>query len=394
MERKIVQMKEGYNFMNNTCKLSIIEATSLILIVVISHIILDLPNVLLVSASSAAPLNIIYITVLALMFFLIINKLFTHFSGKDIIDVSEFIGGPLLKKIVSLLYSLQLIFIAGILILNFSQTIRTIYLQDMPNWLICLVFILIGIISNLFGFKNVSKINSILMPFILITIIAIFIALFTDFVPERIFPILGYGINETFFLGSTNIFALGGIILLFLIRPQLKDDKAAKKVGIFAILISGVFLLLTVTVLLFIFPFTTGREGVLSVYMITRTIQFGKFFQRVDALFILIWVLTFFSYLAVIMSYVVKITNKNYTPKHNTITVYLTGASIFLVSLIPKDIVQIRFAQNVIYKYSTLIIVFGLTLTIMILGYLKKKKQKRLCSITTENVLKENSDES
>ena len=113
----------------------------------------------------------------------------------------------------------------------------------MPNWLICLVFILIGIISNLFGFKNVSKINSILMPFILITIIAIFIALFTDFVPERIFPILGYGINETFFLGSTNIFALGGIILLFLIRPQLKDDKAAKKVGIFAILISGVFLL-------------------------------------------------------------------------------------------------------------------------------------------------------
>ena len=128
--------------------------------------------------------------------------------------------------------------------------------------------------------------------------------------------------------------------------------------------------------------------------MITRTIQFGKFFQRVDALFILIWVLTFFSYLAVIMSYVVKITNKNYTPKHNTITVYLTGASIFLVSLIPKDIVQIRFAQNVIYKYSTLIIVFGLTLTIMILGYLKKKKQKRLCSITTENVLKENSDES
>ena len=85
---------------------------------------------------------------------------------------------------------------------------------------------------------------------------------------------------------------------------------------------------------------------------------------------------------------------KNYTPKHNTITVYLTGASIFLVSLIPKDIVQIRFAQNVIYKYSTLIIVFGLTLTIMILGYLKKKKQKRLCSITTENVLKENSDES
>ena len=71
MERKIVQWKEGYNFMNNTCKLSIIEATSLILIVVISHIILDLPNVLLVSASSAAPLNIIYITVLALIFFLI-----------------------------------------------------------------------------------------------------------------------------------------------------------------------------------------------------------------------------------------------------------------------------------------------------------------------------------
>lgn len=370
-------------------KTNFIESVFLIIIVMISHTILDLPNTIITSTSSSAPINVIYITILALIFFLIVSKLFAPFETNDIIDIAEYVGGSILKKIVAVVYTLHIIFISGIFILSFADTIKTIYLQDVPAWVICLVFILVAVIANLYGFNNISKVNYILMPFILLSVLVIFLALASDFVPQRIFPILGYGADKTFLFGTGNIFAFGEIILLFLIKPQLKDPKSSKKIGIYSILISGLFLFLTVTTLLLLYPFSTGGKGVLSIYIMTRSIQFGRFFQRADALFILIWVLTFFSYLSVVISYILKINQKTTVVKKNAVCTYIIAIAIFIVTLIPQDIVQIRFAENVIYKYSTLIIVFVLSFIIVLLGYFKKRKEKGIVQISERNISNE-----
>ena len=120
--------------------------------------------------------------------------------------------------------------------------------------------------------------------------------------------------------------------------------------------------------------------------MITRSIQFGTFFQRVDAFFILIWVLTFFSYISVLLAFALKITNKNIKAEKSNIPSILIGLGIFIVTLIPQNISQIRFAENVIYKYSCLIIVFGISFVILLLGYLKKRK-KGLVKIETKETI-------
>lgn len=355
-------------------KISSVEFIFLSMIVMVSHIILDLPNVILSSTASASSLNVIYITLLTLIFFIILNKFLEPFSNKNILDVAEYIGGTFFKRVVSIIYSLLLIFISGILLLSFADTIKTIYLQDMPTPLICLVFILVGIIANLFGFKSVSKTNAILIPIILFSTVLIFITLCGDLVPERFLPVLGYGAGKTFVSGASNIFGFGQLLLLLLLNPCLKDPKESKKIGIISILLSGFFLLLTITCLLLLFPFSTGNEGVLSIYMITRSIQFCKFFQRADALFILIWVLTFFCYSSVIIAYLLKLTKRATSEAKNQPYIYLIAIAIFIVTLIPQNIAQLRLAENIIYKYACLIIAFGLSFIILLIGYLKKKK--------------------
>lgn len=360
--------------MNNN-RIGFVESISLTLIVIISHILLNLPNEILGSTASSGPLNVIYITILAIILFLVFNKLFSPFQGKDILDVAEFVGGNILKKVVSIIYTLYFIFVCGILLLNFANTLKTVYLQDMPTSLICLVFILIALIANQFGFKNVSRINAIILPFIVVAILIIFFALSVRFVPERFFPVLGYGVNNTFVLGATNVFAFGEIILLLLMRSSYKDPKDVKRNGLTSVISSGIILFLSVTSLILIFPFATGGEGILSIYMITRSIQFGTFFQRVDAFFILIWVLTFFSYLSVVFAFVLRITNKNLRMQKSNIPTFIIGLGVFIVTLIPQNIAQIRFAENVIYKYACLIIVFGMSFVILLLGYLKKNKK-------------------
>ena len=89
--------------------------------------------------------------------------------------------------------------------------------------------------------------------------------------------------------GSSNIYSFSGLIFLFLLRPSLKNLKDYKKVGLVSIWLSSAFLFLSVASILFLFPFLTAGKSALSVYLATRTIQFGEILPRTDALQMLIW---------------------------------------------------------------------------------------------------------
>ena len=97
--------------MNND-KLNTIEATFLVIIVTLTHIILNLPNAILKSTGSSAIINVIYVSILTIIFFLILNKLFSPFPGKDILDVADFIGGKNLKILTTLIYTISLVITA------------------------------------------------------------------------------------------------------------------------------------------------------------------------------------------------------------------------------------------------------------------------------------------
>lgn len=359
--------------MNNE-KLNTIEATFLVVIVTLTHIILNLPNTILRQSGSASIINVVYVSVLTLIFFLILNKLFSPFPGKDIIDVSEYVGGKPLKIITNVIYSIYLICVAGVLILNFSELLRLIYFQNAWTPLIVLIFITSAVIVNKMGFKNIVKANTLIVFVVLITVVIIFAASLNKIELHRVFPILGYGVNETFITGALNIFSFGGLIFLYLIRPNLKDEKKYKKIGIISIILSSLYLLLSVSSLLFLFPFLTTGTETLSVYMSTRTIDFGKFFERTDALFILVWIFTFLSYLSVIISYITKINKKTFNVKNSSPIIYIIALLILAVSLIPKDNTQIMFLETVVYKYAALIIVFLYGISILLIGFLKKSR--------------------
>ncbi len=307
----------------NKTKMNFVEATFLLLIVMLSHIILNLPNLIIKSTGSSAIINVLYISVITILFFLVINKLFSPFPEKDIIDVSEFLGGKLLKLITCIIYTIYLLFAASILIVDFSEMLRIIYFQNAKTFIISLIFIIVSIIANKIGFKNIIKANTLLIPIVLVTVLFIFGASLNGTNYQRLFPIMGYGVNETFVSGISNVFSFAGLIILYLIKPSLKDEKKFKKIGLTAIIISAAYLLFSVASLLFLFPFLTEGVETLSVYMSTRAIQFGSVFQRTDAIFILIWIFTFLSYLSVVIGYIAKINKKTFSLSNSSPLVYI-----------------------------------------------------------------------
>ena len=375
IKNNMIKNKKGVFLLNNE-KLNTIEATFLVVIVTLSHIILNLPNTIIKSVGSSAIINVIYVSILTLVFFLILNKLFEPFPGKDIIDVSEYVGGKVLKYITNFIYTFYLIFVSGTLILNFSEILKLIYFQNAFTPLIILIFIISAVIANKIGFKNIVKANTLIVFVILATVVVIFCASLDNVEFQRIFPILGFGAKETFLTGTLNIFSFGGLLYLYLIRPNLKEQKKYKSIGIISIILSAMYLLLSVASLLLLFPFLLKGTETLSVYMSTRTIDFGNFFERTDALFILVWIFTFLSYLSVIISYITRINKKTLNVKNSSPIIYIIGILIFIVSMIPKDAYQIKFLEENVYKYLSISVVFVYSFLIILIGYIKKLKEK------------------
>jgi len=183
--------------MNNS-KMGVMQGASIIITVMISHIILNMPNHLIASTGSATILNLIFVFTLATFFFFIATKIFALFPGKDLVDICEFTGGRLLKNIFSIAICIYFITISGFVIRTFSESLVLIYFPNIDREMVILMFVAIATVMNLFGFKAISRVTLITIPIILVSIVIIFASSSSQFVPERALPILGYGVNETF----------------------------------------------------------------------------------------------------------------------------------------------------------------------------------------------------
>lgn len=361
----------------NTHKIGSIEAIALICIVMTNHILLNMPENIINSTGSSAWINVIFVSILAICFTLALCKLFEKFTGKDILDISEYVGGKWFKFIIGVAYLGLFLMISSTLLQYFSECLKLIYYHNTPVFVISFVFLLGATIANRSGIKAISNINLIIVPLALISMLVIFVSTVKSFSFERLFPILGYGIDATFLSGMSNLFAFGGIGLLYFIMPLLKNSKNFKKVSIIAIVISSIYLFLSVITLLLVFAFVTKTNQTLAIYSLSRTIEYGRFFQRTDALFIFLWILLVLSYLSVALAFSLNIFKKISNISNSKIMTFCFALLMFGIGMISTNIDIARFIHETIYKYYELSLVFVISFIILIIANIKIRKRPK-----------------
>ena len=370
----------------NTEKIGYVEAIALITIVMINKIILNTPKDIIAKTGPSSWLNVIYISIISIITVCLIAYLFKKFPGHDILDVSEYLGGKALKVVIGISYIILLILLTTSIIKNLSETLRIIYFKTSPILFISLFFIVSNIICNRFSIKVIAKANLIIAPGIFLSIIVILFSSIKNFMPQRIFPILGYGINETFFSGLSNIFSFSGMLYLLFLPPLLDKPNKLKRMSIVAIIISSVYLFLSVTCLLLSLSFTLHSDESFSLYVLTRNLEYGRFIQRVDAIFILIWIIAIISYINIPVSLCIyifkKLTNINDTNSVN----YIINLLILAISIIPIEYAIFANVFGKTVQYSFLILFFAISLPILIIANLKKNFAKKTRKEQYENL--------
>ena len=348
------------------------EALCVLLIVALSHIILTFPKTILETQGTGSLLNIIYLTIVGFVFLTIFIKLYKNFCGKDILDISDFLGGKVFKFITGIILIGYLLFIASLLVRNTSESFRTMYLQNTPIPYLIFALLVGASYVNKLGSSATIKTNLIVVPGILIVLLFIFMASISNFSFGRLFPLLGYGPKNVFVNGFSNLYLFGGTVFFLFIMPILKKPEQFSKIAYSATAIYSITIFLTILALLLMFPLSISSGSNVPIYMQIREITLGNFIQRTDALFVIIWFITLLSYLSIIMNFITiifkKITNIKATfPISNCFLAILFG-----ISLLYSNLIQVRTFQSKYYRILFLIVLSS-TFIILILANLKYK---------------------
>lgn len=364
--------------MQNNYKLEKIESICLILIIMTNKLILNIPYYIVDLVGSSAIINIIYIGTIDLLLTLFIIKLLDNFENADILDISEFLGGKPLKIFIGLISIALFLLVSFITLIDFSNVLHTIYFSNFPMIYIIFYFIAGILIANLIGLKSLSRTITFLIPFTIISTLVTFFTSLGNLDIKDLTPILGESYYQTFIVGLSNCFSMYIIVYLYFFKPLLKDTKDFKSISIISYIISFFLLLLTIIPMLTLFNTSSNSEPINSLFLLSRQIELGRFLQRVDAIFIFLWISAIFAYLSFILFLINRIINKIIPVSNEQMLSYSTCSILFGITLIPINIAQIHFIEDTLYRYLIIGFMFGIDFFILILANLKKKYFKKV----------------
>ena len=354
-------------------RISVPEAVSIVLIILVAHTLVSLPKSLLKVTGSATIINLLYVGIIMFFLVLLIVKLFKGFAGQDIIDISNFLGGPIFQKIVGMIFIFYFIFSSSILLRNFCECLKTVYYPMTSLFFILLTFIIALCISNNFNFSVTAKINLIILPIIFVSILFIFFANNQNLSFENMAPILGNGLFDTFVTGLGNLGAFGGIVFLYFIPPYLKEPKKFKKVAMISIGLSIVYLIICVAIILLTFTFLLKVDEIMPLYSAARYIEFGSFFQRLESILLLIWIIGMACYFSITLHITMNIFKKITNISDSKPLLVPFALLMLSISLLPSNYSISKYLETDIYPRIVIWIGLVLSTLILILAYFKKR---------------------
>ena len=365
----------------NQEKLGYIEAISLITIVIINKVILILPQNIIATTGSSAWLNTLYVSIIAILITWLITFLYKHFQGRNIFEISHFLGGNTLKITLQILYIIALFIVPIYVLKNTCESLKVIYFKSSPLIYILLFFLISSLVANHFSLKVIAKTNTILMILSFLGIAVILVSSSKYFSFDRLFPILGYGTKRTFVSGLESLFSFSGIGYIFLLSPLIDKTEKFKKISLVSIIISGIYLFFSVTCILLSFS-TKGGES-FSLYLLSRNVEFGRFVQRVDAIFILFWIISIILYISFAIHFLIDIFKKLIKVTDSRYINYSVHLLILAFLLIPCTLAQFNYWVENLFKIFVFAVLYFLSILILILANIKFKLTKTRKDLNT-----------
>jgi hypothetical protein len=227
------------------------------------------------------------------------------------------------------------------------------------------------------GFESLTRVSIIFfIPIIAGTCMILLLA-----APNYNFNLLkpygGFGLNVTITSGILRSSAYVEFMILALVAKAVHGYKEFKRIGYTSIILTGIVLSGIAFFYLSCFGFGVGSENISGMFELSRTIYFNRFFQRVESVFLFIWVISAVISVAVSLYMSALIYCKIFKIKNHSPILFPLSLVTYIIAFLPESL-QAVINVNIKYlrSYSLFVIYLPIAL-IFVLSLVFRKRGRR-----------------
>ncbi|MFZ5942769.1 MAG: GerAB/ArcD/ProY family transporter [Bacillota bacterium] len=288
-----------------------------------------------------------------LLFF--INKISMKFPGKTVIEFAPLIMGRFFGKVIGVILVFYFTIISAVSLRIFAEMLKSVLLADTPRWIIItgLVGLIIWIVQN--GIEDIARFTELIAPFIIIFLLAALIGDWGHMELIRLRPVLQTEIASLVKGLASSLSYFGIIIVLLMLYPYVNKPEKLTMTSLsallFAVLLTVAFVIGTIATF---GAFETTRMA-WPVIELVKMIRIGEFLERVESLFLSVWLSIAFINASVlafctISGWTQLINGENY--RKWTIPTMLV---LLALSLWPKDLLDVLGVYNFNFTYGFIV---------------------------------------
>ncbi|UOF92144.1 spore germination protein [Fodinisporobacter ferrooxydans] len=224
------------------------------------------------------------------IFVFLIYRLYVRTEGASIFEVAYAYGGKFFGGLSSLIYTLFFLALGSLILREFTETVVATVLPGTPVSAVAIPFMLAILYIAYQGSEIFSRVGFIIAPIVFVGIAIIFLLNTNWMNPNYLLPIEGWGMSSVIYNSFFRTSMYGELFILVLLIPSFRKKQEFRKVCFWSLGISIVALTLTILCYLMIFSSEEASRLPFPMFQISRMIYLGRFLQRIESIFIFLWV--------------------------------------------------------------------------------------------------------
>lgn len=249
-------------------------------------------------SGSASYLTALYTGILFLIGLYLVLRILKKYSVRDVLFRPNTVLGKVTGRLLRVLLAVYWLLSAAYALREFTAVLHNIAYTRSPNWFLMAFFLAGAAVTAFCGGKAVYRMHSLMVVWIGLGAAAIALLGLKYAEPLYLAPLLGNGADSVFGMGLSTLFLYTDSILIFQLIPRSRPDCNSERA-----VMTGAALAVACNVALVLAaamsqPASMEFVSAIPIYPLTKAAYFGKFWSRMDAVYLIAFLLSGFLYLS------------------------------------------------------------------------------------------------
>jgi spore germination protein (amino acid permease) len=322
-------------------KIGVREAVCLITIAITTRVFFTSPGLLAKNLGTTGW----YMTLISALFgavgFTFVYLLLKKYPRKDLIEVFEAVFGRYIALPFLILLAFMFVINAAIMLREFAEVMKVYVFDLTPITYIMGIFILFVAIVSILGFESIARFSSFIGIILLVAFGVVLVLSSGNYEIHRLAPILGKGLDRSIITGMLRSTVYADAIILAVMAGSMQGLSHIKKAGYLSIAISGILISISFVAFTLTFPYYAAAEITAPMYHMVSLIDYGRFFQRLEAIFLFIWNISTFVSVSINFYAGASTYCKTFRIQDTRPVIVPLAIITFALAMVPKDISEV-----------------------------------------------------